>query len=167
MRTMYREEVTRRKLPSVLGFFILLVPLIYIADIAEKIAMDNRTIEIVTNSLLFVITIGSVGYAVVRCRTRYRYSIIADQLIIHRINNDVQVVVENIKIKDIQSIAKKVDFCSKIHFNHTYNCSLLKPWTCCCTYRCNNKYKKFYFQPSDNFINKVHCMLQNENKHVS
>jgi hypothetical protein len=167
MRTMYREEVSRRKLPSILAFFILLVPLIYVADIAEQIAMHNRAIGIVANSLLFAVTLGILGYAIIRCRTRYRYSIIADQLIIHRLNNGDQVVVENIKIKDIKSIDKKGDLSCKLRLNHTYNCSLLKPWTCCCTYKDNDKYRRFYFQPSDNFINKLQFMIQNENKYAS
>jgi hypothetical protein len=167
MRTMYKEEVERRKLSSVIAFFMLLVPLIYVSDFFDKMTIGNRVMGNITNPLLALITITIFGYAIVRCRTRYRYSIIADQLIIHKINSKEQSIVENIKIKDIETIDKKLHFRSKLQVRHTYNASFLKSWTCCCVYKQDDRCKKFYFQPSDNFINKLHCMIKEEKKKVS
>jgi hypothetical protein len=163
MKTMYKEEVTRSRLHSVLGFFLILVAFIYIAEAVEQ-AVSNSTIAMIADFLFLFVIITIIVYAVIRCKTRYRYSIIADQLIIHKIKDNELRVVENIEISDIEVLEKKESILSKLHINHTYNCSLLKPWMYCCVYRCNGKLKKFYFQPSDNFVLKLQRTLNLRNK---
>jgi multisubunit Na+/H+ antiporter MnhG subunit len=164
MKTMYKEEVTRRKLPSVLGFFLVLVAFIYVAEGVDQVTASSKIIAIIADFLLASIMISIMAYAVIRCNTKYRYSIIADQLIIHKIKSNGNIVVENIKLNDIEALEKKEDISSKFHINHTYNCSLLTPWMYCCAYRCNGKLKKFYFQPSENFILKLRRSLDLTNK---
>lgn len=167
MRTMYKEEVSRKKLHSVIAFFLVLVPLIYISDVFAEMTLWNRHAGVFTNPIMTIIALTILGYAIDRCRTRYRYSIIADQLIIHKIKNGDQQILENINIKDIESINKKIDIYSKLQIGHKYNCSVLQSWTCCCTYKKFEKRKKIYFQPSDTFINKLNCTIMSEKKKIS
>jgi hypothetical protein len=160
MRTIYKEEVSRKKLHSIIAFFLVLVPLIYVSDVFDKMTLWNRHAGVFTNPTI-------LGYAIDRCRTRYRYSLIADQLIIHKIKNGDQQIVENINIKDIESINKKLDIYSKLQIGRKYNCSVLQSWTCCCTYKKAERRKKIYFQPSDTFINKLNCTIISEKKKAS
>jgi hypothetical protein len=162
---MCKEEVTRKKLPVVLSYFVLLIIMICLSDIVENITIQNRSIGIVTNPIFAIIMVSIIAIEILKCRTKYKYSIISDQFIIHKIktNTRVQIVVENIKLKDIGSIVKKGKFNSRFDINNKYTCSFFNPITYCCTYTCNGKDKKFYFQPSEKFVTKL-CSLVEEEK---
>lgn len=165
MRIMYKEVVTRRKTPFMAAMLLGLVMMIVISNIVEQIKVSNYEIGSITNPVFFVITTIVITLQLIKCKVKYKYSIIANQLIIHRLKNDKQSVVENIRIEDIVFIGKTKDIKSSINKNikkavnsissKRYVCSMSMFNQYCCIYRYGDKYKRFYFEPSREFIKRI------------
>lgn len=166
MKTMYKEEIMRKRLPVILEMFTLLTLMIFIADLVEEIRIANHSIGIVTDPILVVFMGVMLISGIVRCRERYRYSIIADQLIVHKIVRGEQIVVENIKLKDIKYLGRASQLKEKLNVKHTkrHGCSLFTFRTFCCIYKEGNKINKFYFEPSESFVRKIISFLESEKK---
>jgi hypothetical protein len=166
MKTMYKEEIMRKRLPVILEMFALLVLTIFISDLIEKIRVANRSIGIITNPVLIIFMGIMLILSIVRCSEKYRYSIIADQLIVHRIIKGEQIVVENIKLKDIKYIGRASRLKEKLDIKYTkrHGCSIFAYRRFCCIYKDGNSMNKFYFGPSENFISKVVSFLESEKK---
>ncbi|MBU5591695.1 hypothetical protein KQI89_07950 [Clostridium sp. MSJ-4] len=170
MRTMYKEVVTRRRIPVIVSILLGLIIMIIIANIVEEIKIANYEIGFITNPVFFTITSIVIFLELLKCKVKYKYSIISNQLIIHRLKNKEQSVVENVQLEDIVFIGKVRDIKSNISKDmkevvnsigtKRYVCSPIMPNQYCCIYKNGAKYKKFYFQPSGEFINKVNSHLQ-------
>lgn len=162
MGTMYKEIVIRRRTPVVVGVFIILAIMICIANIVEQVQVANYKIGFITNPLICFVTSYIIGFEVLKCKVCYRYSIIADQLIIHRLKDREQSVVENIKLKDIVFIGSPLQLKEKIitASSKKYICSLFRLNKYCCVYKEGDKFRKFYFQPSRNLISKLNMIIE-------
>ncbi len=162
MGTMYKEIVARRRAPVVVGIFIVMALMIAVSNIMEQIQIADYKIGFITNPLIFIATFSIIGFEVFRCKVSYRYSIIADQLIIHRLKDKEQNVEENIKLKDIVFLGKVKDMKEQFDIAKTrrYVCSALCLDNYCCIYKDGDKYRRFYFQPSSNLINRMKKVME-------
>lgn len=162
MKTMYKEEVMRKRLPVILEILVLLTLTIFISNFIEKISLSNHSIGTIANPVLMIFMSVIIILGVVRCREKYRYSIIADQLIVHKIVKGEQIIVENIKISNIKYIGRvsKIKDKFSIKYTRRYCCSLYNFKTFCCIYKEGDTIKKFYFQPSESFIRKISSFLE-------
>jgi len=95
-----------------------------------------------------------------KCKIKYKYSIVVDQFIIHRIKGGEVTILEDIKLKDIEFIGKYSDYSSDNHISSSkkYICSSFTGSKFCCVYKLGNKFKKFYFEPSVPLINKINLL---------
>lgn len=155
MGNMHKETICRRKLASLIKLFTLIVIVLFFTEVIEGLTFYGLYI----GSSLILLTTALVALVlvleVIRCRVRYTYSLIADQFIIHKINGNGDKVVENIKVRDIEYIKKQKIINITTINNKKYICSLLNFNPYCCVYRQGNKLKKFYFEPSNNLIEKL------------
>ncbi|MBS5823446.1 MAG: hypothetical protein KID00_06230 [Clostridium argentinense] len=154
MGTMYKEIICRKKLSVLLFLFMVILIFILLSDFINSFIGSMR---IVCNTFFLFLTIGFCIFEAYKCSIKYKYSIIADQLIIHRIRGDVQFLVEDIKIKDIEYVGQ----CSqgskffRLISPKKYICSIFKLNKYCCVYKMNGKISKFYFEPSDELVQKL------------
>lgn len=154
MGNMYKETVTRKRSISFIKLFTILIAVLVFLSIVEELFNNNIRLVTVVSNLLFTIILFT---EIFKCKVKYTYSIIADQFIIHKISGLGDRVVENIKIRNIEYIGKDdfARFKGKLITNKKYMCHAYDLSPYCCIYKENNKYKKFYFQPSINFIKKI------------
>lgn len=101
MGNMYKETITRRKLPSIVKLFIILVIALFFAEIIKDITINGQGIGRIAVLLCTTLVMAALVFEVFRFRVKYTYSIIADQFIIHRIKGSEDKVVENIKLRNI------------------------------------------------------------------
>ncbi|ARC83239.1 putative membrane protein [Clostridium argentinense CDC 2741] len=154
MGTMYKEIIYRKKLPVLLFLFGIMLIFILLSDFINSLIGSMR---FVCNIFFLFLTIGCCIFEAYKCSIKYKYSIIADQLIIHRIRGDAQFLVEDVKIKDIEYIGQ----CSqgskffRIISPKKYICSIFKLNKYCCVYKMNGKISKFYFEPSNTLVQKL------------
>lgn len=160
MGTMYKEIVVRRRTPVVVGLLLLLVIMIAVSNLVEHIQVFNYKIGFITNPIISIITSMLILFEIMKCKVSYRYSIIADQLIIHRLKQKEQNVVENIKLKDIVYMGKEKDYRENYDIANSkrYVCAL-KLNNYCCIYKDGDRYRKFFFQPSLNLVQKINTII--------
>ncbi|MEW8956155.1 hypothetical protein [Clostridium sp.] len=157
MNTMYKETVEIRKAPRIIGVFIMMCLMITVSNLIENIKVFDFKIGFVTNPLIILLTVSFIAFEFIRCKIRYKYSIIANQLIIHKLKDRHQDIEENIKLQDIVFVGKSKELKRKLNISSSkyYVCSLTRFNECCCIYKDGNSYRKFYFQPSSNLITKL------------
>lgn len=155
MGNMHKETICRRKLVSLIKLFTLIVTVLFCTEVIEGLTFYGLyiggTLIVLTTALITLVLI----LEVIKCRVRYTYSLIADQFIIHKIKGNDDKVVENIKVKDIECIEKQKNISISAVNNKKYICSSLNFNLYYCVYRQGNKLRKFYFEPSDNLIEKL------------
>ena len=166
MRTIYKEEYCRKKLPTVIGMFLLLTIIILIYDAIRANIVSSKTAVIITTFLLYIVLATSVTIATLRCRLRFRCSLIADQFIVYKMSKQEQRVEHNIKVKDIVCI-KKISMleCIVNRVKHSsYLSSTFDGRIYCCIYKDGDRHKKFFFQPSCILISKLNDTISDECK---
>ncbi|WP_142413954.1 hypothetical protein [Hathewaya massiliensis] len=153
---LYKEVVERRTNSIILSSLCTLLFFIVIFDffeaVSHRIAFYSilRYLLYITMGILFVLQRR-------RIKTKFKYTIIQDELMIHKIIGSDESLVESINLNDIEYIGKcrclkeffgfykerKYDFCLCSNNNYI------------CVYKVGNKVKKFYFKPSERFIKTV------------
>ncbi|GFZ32915.1 hypothetical protein CSC2_34410 [Clostridium zeae] len=159
MGTMHKEVIERKKASAIVVSIIVLCLMIVLSNYNQSVVIYNEQVSLFINIFIIVLTIAFGVLQVVRCRTYYKYSIVADKLIIHKVKSTGQITLENIKIKDIVYLGKIISSPKKYPISSTrlYVCNIFGLKTCCCIYKDAHKYKKFYFQPSGDLIKKLRC----------
>ncbi len=154
---MYNEMVQRKKLPAMVLLFIVLITFICLSDILHRISIGNINIKIFVTMFFNTLMIILCYIEFSKCKVKYKYSIVADQFIIHKIRGEEVKILEDVKLKEIKFIGKKCDCNSNIHItsSKSYICSTFVGGKFCCVYKAGDKFKKFYFEPSDGLMNKL------------
>lgn len=154
---MHNEMVERKKVPAMAVLFIALIVFICLSDILPNMKIGIINIKKLS-TMTFTATMIALCYIEFsRCRVKYKYSIVADEFIIHRVKGNEVTLLEDIKLKSINFIGKNQNYKSNIHISDikTYMCSTFFRNKLCCVYKADDKFKKFYFEPSDGLMNKI------------
>lgn len=158
MGTLHREVIKRRKVRGIVLSIIVLCMMITVSNFIGQIPANQSGTKTFIDTLISILTGGFVFFEILRCRTKYKYSIIVDKLIIHKICSGDQRILENIKISNIVHI-DKIGYYKPRKFSisstRVYLCNILSSNTYCCIYKNEEKYRKFYFQPSKELVNKI------------
>lgn len=161
MNTMYKEIVETKKAPRIVGGLLLVSLMIVVANGVADIRFFQYRIGYLTDPLLKIVACMIMAIEFIKCKVRYRYSIIADQLIIHKLKDNRQYTAENIKLQNIIFVGKMSDLNKKLNIisSKNYVCSVNMFERYCCVYKDGNAYRKFYFQPSSNLLMKLNNIL--------
>ncbi len=157
MGTMYNETNVKKRTPVVIQVLIMLTAAIVISDILETVRVGRLMVEKISDPLLILFMTGFIFYEVLECRTSYKYSIIANQLIIHKITQKNYEVVECIYLDDILYVGNPLGCLGKYKIKEikNYSCSIKLFNSQCCVYKSSNGNKKLYFKPSKRLENKI------------
>jgi hypothetical protein len=160
---MHKEMVERKKVPAMIVLFIVLIAFICLSDILPN--MNVGVINIKTLAKIGFITIMTALCYIEfsRCKVKYRYSIVADEFIIHKVKGNEVIILEDIKLKNINFIGRNQNYKADIHISDikTYMCSTFYRNKFCCVYKADDKFKKFYFEPSEGLMNKIRLQKGN------
>ncbi len=154
---MYKEMVQRKKFPAIVLLFFTLIIFICLSDILPKVSISNINLKTIMTIFFSTLMIALCYIEFTKCKIKYKYSIVADQFIIHKIRGEEVKILEDIKLKDIEFIGKysNCDTDVNITSSKKYICSTFNGNSFCCVYKAGEKFKRFYFQPSDGLINKI------------
>lgn len=159
MSCIYNEKVKRNAAPLVCLLVIFGLSLIMVSYFGTKIGLtqEMKTALDLVLTMLFLLA----GYAVIaKSREVYRYSIIADDLIIHRISGDKNHLVRRVKLSEIRSLHYSRSgrrILGSVNSNYSRN---LVKLGCCCEYQDEGNAKSFYFSPSQSMLNKINHSLR-------
>ncbi|WP_291633344.1 hypothetical protein [Clostridium sp.] len=154
---MYKEMVQRKKFPAMVILFITLIAFICLSDLLPKISIGSINMKKFVTMFFSILMIALCYVEFSKCKVKYKYSIVADQFIIHKIRGEEVTILEDIKLKNIEFIGKYNNCNAQIHISSSkkYICSTFTGSKLCCVYKVGDKFKKFYFEPSDGLMNKI------------
>ena len=167
MGIMQKEIRTHKISIAIIKSVVLMSFMIVISGIVGGFKLNNIKFSNISNPVLIVATIIAIFIIINNCRTSYKYSVVSDRLIIHKIDAKKQIVLENLKVSNILYIGRERKEISKlgVKISKKYMCSLFDSNKYCCVYTKDGVNKKFYFQPSDEFINKINNLKLSIDRH--
>ncbi|MBU3093812.1 hypothetical protein K2F40_13595 [Clostridium sp. CM028] len=159
---MYKEMVQRKKFPAIVLLFITLIVFICLSDVFTKVSIGRINIKTFVTMFFNTLMIALCYMEFSKCKVKYKYSIVADQFIIHKIKGEEVKILEDIKLKDIDYIGKYKNYSAGVHISSSkkYICSTFIGSKFCCIYKVGDNFKKFYFEPSDGFMNKIKLLKE-------
>ncbi len=165
MKTMYKEEFSKKRLPVVLEIVFLMVLVIATSDYIKRGVSHSRMMSLLITFIALFVVVLFAAIAILKCRYKLRYSVIADKFFVHKISGQESRVEENIKIKDITNIKRVsiMDYAVNRIKNDSYLVSIPSRAMYVCSYKHENKCKAFFFQPSDSLLRKLAEAMNNEN----
>ena len=161
---MYKEMVERKKFPAIVFLFITLIALICLSQILTTISLQIVNIKTIVTVFFSILMIALCYIEFSKCKVKYKYLIIADQFIIHKIKGEEITVLEDVKFKNINFIGEYRNCNSNIHISASkkYICSTFATSKLCCVYKTEGKFKRFYFEPSEGLLNKIMLLKENQ-----
>ena len=159
MSCIYNEKVKRSTKPLIGLLALFGLTLIVVSFLGAKMGLNQE----VKSALDLILTMFFLlaGYNVIaKTKEIYRYSIIADDLIIHRISGEKSHLVEKVKLSEIHALHNKRPRGAILKaIRHNYSMNMMKLDLCCeCTVEGNRK--AFYFSPSPSMVNKISHALK-------
>lgn len=155
---MHREIVAKKKIPAITMILFLITAILYIAEGIERSKFNNNIIGHALNFILIVITLILISIEIKSCSVSYKYSIIADKLIINLVSTKEVKTLKSIKMSDILYIGKKNNMPKEYLLYKkakTYLCNRINGKYYYCVYKNGDKIEKIKFQPSEKFINRI------------
>ncbi|MGL4991644.1 MAG: hypothetical protein ACRC57_10880 [Sarcina sp.] len=167
MGIMQKEVKTHKKSVAIVESVVLVSIMIFISQIIGSYKLKNIKLAYISDPIFLLTTAIIILVILKNCRTSYKYSVISDQLIVHKLVCEKQKILENIRVADIIYLGKEKKEIKKIKtiFSRRYMCSLYDSEKYCCIYNKNGVNHKFYFQASDEFVNRVKKLKVSIDKH--
>lgn len=156
---MNKEVISKRPLPLVLLWIFILVSLLALKEIIEISSLSNIVEERYLSYGISIILIFVAIDFIRRCKIKYKYFLIDNKLVIHKLKGTSHSVEEVVDFKDVHFLGKKCNYKNKVkarkttnYLSHYYNTDRYL-----CVYKKDGEYKKFYFQPTKNFVKNIQC----------
>lgn len=155
---MHREIVVKKRVPVIYMVLFSITILLYLGKIIEKTKYNQQLVGNVLDFILVLIAVYLIFKEIISCSISYKYSIIADKLIINAVTKKRENNLESIKISNILYLGNKENIpkeYSRLIKHKSYTCNILGEKNFYCIYIKNNKIRKIKFQPSQRFIEKI------------
>lgn len=162
---MHREVVHGRKIPAIMISVVAITIALYIVEFLEMTL--DKTFELY--NLIQLLLLLSIVFVVFKefkhCKLSYKYSIIADKLIINKLSSRGDNTLESIRMQDIVFIGKKADVpkgLCRIKCHGCYLSSHTKKNKYYCIYEKDGQLSKFIFEPSERLVKRVYDKINIE-----
>lgn len=162
---MHREVVHGRKIPAIMISVVAITIALYIIEFIEGTVGKNFELYNLIQLALLLSIVFVVFIEFKHCKLSYKYSIIADKLIINKISNKAEDTLESIRIQDIKFIGRKEEIpkdLNKVKCHGSYLSSHTKNSKYYCIYEKNGQSSKFVFEPSERLVKRVYDKINIE-----
>lgn len=154
---MHKEIVVRRKMHAIMLALLVVTVMLYVQQGLKFIDFHNNKIRIMCKIILSATATLIIIKQYISCNVSYKYALIANKFIINKTFSKGEKTLVSVKISDIVYIGKRNNgikkYNAKLIGNYTF--SRLITNQCCCIYKINETYYKFYFKPSDYFVRRI------------
>lgn len=159
---MYKETVATKKISSIMFIVMLMAVSIVLTDMSRNMRLGQfgSILTILLTTFIFI----RILIQIQKCSIKYKYSIIADELIIYKLKGYKEEVMESIKIKNIQYIKKTNRFNLLVNMilSKSYSGLNLTHEIYSCRYKDKQVNKKFYFEPSHKLVEKLNLLRESK-----
>lgn len=167
MGIMQKEIRSHKMSIAIIKSVVFMSFMIALGGLVGKFRFNNFEFATISNPVLIVVTVVAIYFMINNCRTSYKYSVVGDRLLIHKVDSKKQVVLENVRVSDILYIGKDKKEISKLSAKNSrsYTCDLFNSNKSSCVFKSNGSVRKFNFQASDEFISKVNSLKVSIDRH--
>jgi hypothetical protein len=159
MGCIYNEKVERNMTPLLILLMVFGLSLLSVSYYVSEMGWEREVSTILDLFLTLVFLLA--GYAVfLKGRETYRYSIIGDELIIHRLSGEKNDLVAKVKLQEIKKLQEKNGRANLGGLIRKNYCQNVVRKGCLCEYQAEGGSKSFYFSPSPSMLNKIRTGLQ-------
>lgn len=159
MGCIYNEKVERNMKPLLILLMVFGLSLLSVSYYVSEMGWEREVSTILDLFLTLVFLLA--GYAVfLKSRETYRYSIIGDELIIHRLSGEKNDLVAKVKLQEIKKLQEKNGRANLGGLIRKNYCQNVVRKGCLCEYQAEGGSKSFYFSPSPSMLNKIRTGLQ-------
>lgn len=154
---MHKEVVIRKKAPVIAVVLLIITVMLYLYKGINILGIRDMWIVKVYDMVIILLTLSIILFEIVKCRISYKYSIIANKLIINKIFRNNEKNLESINLSDIVYVGKN-NYTAKEYIvknKGNYSCGIINESKYCCIYKRENIYYKFSFDPSDTLIRRL------------
>ncbi|MGG7179013.1 hypothetical protein ACQPU1_15580 [Clostridium paraputrificum] len=154
---MHKEVVVRKRTHVIAITLLLITVMLYICEGIDALKINNLFLLQLANTFVIVVTAAFILREYMSCKISYKYSIIANKLIINKLYRKHEKNLESIRIDEIVYIGKKNKLPKeyKVKCMGKYTCDILGTESLCCVYKRNGKLSMFNFEPSKDLINGI------------
>ena len=154
---MHKEFVVKNRSHSIITIMLVITFMLYAFDVIEIVKRTNKNLAYSSYFIVAIATVLFIAKQYLICRTCYKYSIIANKLIINKIFRNSEENMSSISIKDIVYIGRrnKVPKEYKTRSEGKYSFYSIRFNTDCCVYNKNGSLAMFDFKPSEKFIARL------------
>ena len=154
---MHKELVVKKRSHAIIIIMFVIAFMLYAFDVIEMVKGTNTNLAYGCYFIVGLFTTLFIAKQYLSCRTCYKYSIIANELIINKIYRNNEKNISNISMKDIVYIGRKNEVPKeyKARSEGKYSFYSIRFNSDCCVYNKNGNLSMFDFNPSDKFIERV------------
>lgn len=154
---MHKEVVERKRTHVIVLTLLLITCVLYLVEGIQALRIENLFVLKVAEYILLSFTIIFIILEYLSCKVSYKYSLIADKLIVNRIYHGNETNLESIKLSNIVYLGKKKDLPKeyKIKCTARYTCDLFGFDAIYCVYKKDGKLNIFNFEPSEDLIRRI------------
>ncbi|MGL4739519.1 MAG: hypothetical protein ACRC41_01740 [Sarcina sp.] len=162
MGIMQKEIREYKKSRLIIEGVIILSIMIFIGRVFDGLKLDGIMLSKFIDPIIILATIGVIIILVRNYQTKYKYSVVANQFLVHKFSEHKQELLENVKIRDIIYLGKDASEVNNVEIacSHKYTCSSKDRY--CCVYNKDGVVRKFYFQASAEFVSKINLVKEKE-----
>ena len=158
---MHKEVVMKKRTPVIALILLTITLMIYLYEAVSYLKLLSKNLIRIGDNVIILATIILILFEIIRCKVAYKYSIIANKLIINKLFLKKEKNVESINISDIVYIGKKSNvpkkYSAKCTGSHLFK--LIENSNYCCVYKRDSKYYKFNFAPSDELLRRLNMRI--------
>lgn len=153
----HREVISRKRVRGLTMILLIVTAILYLSEAIERLKY-NANIVYTFKGALILVTIILILREIKSCTVAYRYSVIANKLIINLVNGKEEKTLESIKISDVLYLGERASMPREYQFikgQKKYLCNRIGKNSYYCIFKNGDKIKKIKFQPSDKFICRI------------
>lgn len=154
---MHKEVVVRKRSHVIAIIFLAITFMLYAFNGIDLIKNTNKDLAYGCYFVVVLIAVLFISKEYCSCKVSYKYSIIANKLIINKTYKNDEKNLSNVSIKDIVYIGRKnkVPKQYKTKSQGKYSFDIMNHNSDCCVYSENGRLSMFDFTPSDKFIERI------------
>ncbi|MGL5764584.1 MAG: hypothetical protein ACRCX8_02970 [Sarcina sp.] len=162
MGIMQKEVREYKKSLLIIQGVIILSIMIFSSSIFDRVKLKGVILSRFTDPVFILVTIGVIIILIRNYQTKYKYSVVANQFLVHKFSEHKQELMENVKIRDIIYLGKDARGVNNVEIecSHKYTCSSKDRY--CCIYNKEGMIRKFYFQASPEFVSRINLVKEKE-----
>lgn len=156
---MHKEVIVRSKIRILISILIVVVVALYLERIIDIFRFNNNIGFTTTDIGLWAITTVILIYELLTVNLKYKYSIIADKLIVNRRIFKKEKNLISIKINDILYVGDGKDMPKELKGKYIgkYTCNMIQYGDKICVFKNGDNLYKFKFDASDRLVGKLNA----------